>query len=404
MIFMLLWLGYLTIVKGFIMIQPRHYQGGRFCESRSLKMMTIDNGEQRSVVVVGLNSALQRRLVFSPPKGLEVGRVNRASKVGEGVGGKGQNVCVALRQIFRQDDTEMTVTLAQFSGGRSGTAVCDGLMNLGVKLVNLETAAHTRTCTSLIDKRFGETTEITEPWSGPITEEEQDALLEACSRDFACTSQISGMAFMGSVPDGVSEGIYAQIMTKAAKSASFSSKDTKVMVDSVNGVFELVETGYVGLLKVNAEELVSLAQHTGAEDGDGVSVWMEEKLTGAALRLFAHLPQLPCIAVTNGPLPAYLFCRSNLKEGGGKFSSFWRLTPPFVDVVNPIGAGDAVAAAMLSELTLGTPLPQAFRVGLATGCASCLSRDPLSNSCFDQAEAKQLVAEVKMEEVRCPSG
>ena len=46
-------------------------------------------------MVVGLNGALQRTIVFAPPKGLKVGDVNRASSVGAGIGGKGQNVCVA---------------------------------------------------------------------------------------------------------------------------------------------------------------------------------------------------------------------------------------------------------------------------------------------------------------------
>lgn len=77
---------------------------------------------ERTVVVVGLNGALQRTIVFAPPKGLKVGDVNRASSVGAGIGGKGQNVCVALRTLAEEgvEDGGVDVTLAHFAGGKSG--------------------------------------------------------------------------------------------------------------------------------------------------------------------------------------------------------------------------------------------------------------------------------------------
>ena len=71
---------------------------------------------------MGLNGALQRTIVFAPPKGLKVGDVNRASSVGAGIGGKGQNVCVALRTLAEKglEDGGVDVTLAHFAGGKSG--------------------------------------------------------------------------------------------------------------------------------------------------------------------------------------------------------------------------------------------------------------------------------------------
>lgn len=39
---------------------------------------------------------------------------------------------------------------------------------MGVKLVKSTTAAEMRLCTSLVDERFGETTEIIEPWSAEV--------------------------------------------------------------------------------------------------------------------------------------------------------------------------------------------------------------------------------------------
>lgn len=85
-----------------------------------------EEAAKRAIVVVGLNGALQRTIVFKPPKGLHVGHVNRASSVGQGIGGKGQNVCVALRKLAECGDGaigeggDVDVTLAHFAGGKSG--------------------------------------------------------------------------------------------------------------------------------------------------------------------------------------------------------------------------------------------------------------------------------------------
>lgn len=39
---------------------------------------------------------------------------------------------------------------------------------MGVKLVTSTTSAEMRLCTSLVDERYGETTEIIEPWSAEV--------------------------------------------------------------------------------------------------------------------------------------------------------------------------------------------------------------------------------------------
>lgn len=39
---------------------------------------------------------------------------------------------------------------------------------MGVNLITSTTGAEMRLCTSLVDERFGETTEIIEPWSAEV--------------------------------------------------------------------------------------------------------------------------------------------------------------------------------------------------------------------------------------------
>ncbi|CAM9745786.1 unnamed protein product, partial [Ectocarpus fasciculatus] len=292
---------------------------------------------RRSIAVVGLNGAQQRTIIFKPPKGLRVGDVNRASSVGSGIGGKGQNVCVALRTLAEGGGVggdgaqggEVDVTLAHFAGGKSGESVCENLSAMGVKLITSATEAEMRLCTSLVDERFGETTEIIEPWSAEITDEEQRVLLTDCKSTFGEVPCIHGVAVMGSNPVGVGKDALVDIMGAITESAGFKGAETRVLVDSVVGFQALVDTGHISLLKVNAEEVVSLAESGRGADGDGeggggVSVWMEDKLAMAAAELFVrHEGCLPWIAVTNGGLPSYLFSREFLGEDGS-LSSFWR--------------------------------------------------------------------------------
>ncbi|CAM9575899.1 unnamed protein product [Pylaiella littoralis] len=369
--------------------------------------------KRRAIVVVGLNGALQRTIVFKPPKGLHVGHVNRASSVGAGIGGKGQNVCVALRKLVegggdaevaaQREEGAVDVTLAHFAGGKSGESVCEKLFAMGVKLITSTTEAEMRLCTSLVDERFGETTEIIEPWSAEITEDEQHVLVAECKSTFREIPGIHGVAVMGSSPAGVGKEILMDIMGAITESGGFKGGETRVLVDSIVGFQALVDTGHISLLKVNAEELVSLAESGReggeVEDGGGVSVWMEDKLAMAAEELFVrHGDRLPWIAVTNGGLPSYLFSREFLRESGS-LASLWRLTPAPVDAINPIGAGDAVAAATLYEWTRGVELPEAFRRALSIGGASCTSRDPICNSSFSMEEANRLLPDVRLQQV-----
>lgn len=56
----------------------------------------------------------------------------------------------------------------------TGEAVCESLAGLGVRLVTAKTEAEMRLCTSLVDERFGETTEIIEPWSAEVIQSKID--------------------------------------------------------------------------------------------------------------------------------------------------------------------------------------------------------------------------------------
>ena len=75
-------------------------------------------------IIVGLNGALQKRFIL-PDEGMLVsGNVHRAEQVQTGVGGKGQDVAIALNCLSPKSN----LNLAQFIGtGSAGNAVSHSL-------------------------------------------------------------------------------------------------------------------------------------------------------------------------------------------------------------------------------------------------------------------------------------
>ena len=51
----------------------------------------------------------------------------------------------------------------------------------------------------------------------------------------------------------------------------------------------------------------------------------------------------------------------------------WRVEPPRVEAINPIGSGDVMAAGLLQTLTRGAPLPDAAVYGTACAAANVLT-------------------------------
>eukprot|EP00531_Pseudo-nitzschia_arenysensis_P013475 CAMPEP_0116152202 /NCGR_PEP_ID=MMETSP0329-20121206/20521_1 /TAXON_ID=697910 /ORGANISM="Pseudo-nitzschia arenysensis, Strain B593" /LENGTH=181 /DNA_ID=CAMNT_0003648899 /DNA_START=43 /DNA_END=585 /DNA_ORIENTATION=- len=171
-------------------------------------------------IVVGLNGALQKRFILPTDKSLVPGNVHRATRVDFGVGGKGQDVAIALDcllgrgRISGEDATgdhedtsdacekrSNTIRLVQFIGtGFAGDAV-HNLLNdcLGEEAMEftVRSSSEMRTCTSIVASddttelvepsctsivASDETTELVEP-SGIISNDELEELFSVVSGD-----------------------------------------------------------------------------------------------------------------------------------------------------------------------------------------------------------------------------
>jgi fructose-1-phosphate kinase PfkB-like protein len=359
-------------------------------------------------VVFGLNPALQRTLTLTSR--LTPGAVNRGAKVELGIGGKGQDVFIAAKSM----GAELPV-LAQFLGtGAEGDQLAGLLQELagaeGVGELNqltVRTSARLRNAITLLSPGPDDTTEIVEP-SGSVSEEELEKMRAALTRSFGggVGRGSPGIAVMGSMPPGCPALLYAELVKLCA------DKQSAVVLDVVSNVVPLLSAlqGAVGtlVLKVNARELlgvVGMKTQGGSESSESSSSHVAAAAAALASQLVLSPSTATFVACTDGPFTAHLLRLSRGEDGRAAIESHTRFSlPPLpAPVVNPIGAGDAVASGTIMALSCKVALPtgalssatatakveDAFRWGLACGAASCLTP---SNSQFKRSDAEKVFA------------
>uniref|UniRef100_A0A7S2L182 Carbohydrate kinase PfkB domain-containing protein n=1 Tax=Skeletonema marinoi TaxID=267567 RepID=A0A7S2L182_9STRA len=403
---------------------------------------TTTHALSTSIVVVGLNAALQKRFILPPNTNLEPGNVHRAHNSETGVGGKGQDVGVAMSCLMSKEKQprDDKVLLAQFLGmGPEGDAVSGALRlrrGLSDKLT-IRNAAPLRTCTTIVGKDCA--TELVET-SGEVTEEELEQLGQKVESLVNDGGKASGVCIMGSMPPGCGDDTYAQLSEKMV------GKDTLVLIDSVIGLDALLKTlkscfesddregGAV--LKLNAAELCKLA---GANKSEAEKVTVEELTTATRCFLTKYecaSSALDYLCVTDGKFPGYLVEVPKESTTENKIN-FIQL--PAIDIskqvkggmLYPIGAGDTVAAGTLAAWQYLHHEPKAgeenffgvvpkqvgnilssvkskwlsdassdeksikmatsFAFGLSCGSASCLQQE---NSVFDVDDAVRYFSEM----------
>ena len=282
----------------------------------------------KTILVIGLNPAWQKTLMFQE---LKKGEVNRAVKMVSRSSGKGANFAIRTEKYGNK------AILAQFIGGNIGKLYNANLAkDNDLELLNQEVIAETRTCTTLLCEKSGETTEIIEP-SGEISQEESNLLLKkVLSKLETC----DGVALCGTYPPGISESFYIEI-------AKFAKKKGKpIILDSFKNIKNLLNIG-VDILKINKEELFALTLINNVEK---------------ASKTIAEKYCVKIVAITDGPNEASLYSNGN----------FTKYKVPYVEnVINPIGAGDVVSAVFFNEYLAGKKIVESFKNALAEGSKHC---------------------------------
>ena len=291
--------------------------------------------ERGAVLAVCPNPAWQKTLAFD---NLREDKVNRAVSKQEFGGGKGVNVVRVLRRLG------YPAMLGTFIGGHNGELLAKEINGSGAGLVSVEVPGETRICTTLLNAAAHTATEIIEP-----SAEIPANLVAALQKQLQETIHAAGaVCLCGSCPPGVTADFYAALAATARECGC------PLLLDDVKTSRQVLATGGVTMLKINADELRLL-----------MSAPAEAAVPSLAVEL-QKACGLPWLGVTDGAGQAWLF-------GVGRA---WRFDIPLVSpVISAIGCGDC-AAAILTRRLLERPTPELMPgyFAEALGCASASCR------------------------------
>jgi len=293
------------------------------------------------IVTVTPNPSIDRTVTLSGP--LARGAVQRVSSVTTEPGGKGVNVARALTlagldavAVLPAPATDPLVTALHEAG-------------VPFRCVPVTEPARTNLA-------------ITEPDGTTTKLNERGATVDAATLD-AFTRSVVGSAadaqwviLSGSLPPGIPDGWYAEII------ALLASHDCLVAVDTSEGPLSALAASFEksapDLIKPNAEELAGLvgesgeALETAAANGD------PEPVVSAARQLVDR--GVGAVLATLGAAGAVLVDRTGS----------WMATPPPIVPRSTVGAGDSSLAGYIRAHVGGAEPAERLRMAVAYGSAA----------------------------------
>lgn len=274
------------------------------------------------ILAAGLTPAWQQILCFDQ---FVPGEVNRASRAEWCASGKVLNVGIALYHLGAD------VRTLSLLGGRSGEAIRAEFASQNIPARWIESQTPTRTCTTILDQRSQQTTELVEN-SGPISEEDLRAFCKAFREE---AEGAEWVVLSGSLPEGVPATLYRELMEDCRG---------KVILD-VRGAElteALIERPF--LVKPNRSELGRTVGRELSSESETLQAMREINQQGAEW-----------VVITHG--------------AGAVLASHetrcFRLIPPQMPVVNPIACGDCFAAGLAWGFSVGLVPPECLRLGVA---------------------------------------
>jgi tagatose 6-phosphate kinase len=285
------------------------------------------------ILCIGATPALQRVMLF---KSLKHGAVNRAMQTLDGIAGKSINVAKVLKVLGKDPLT------AGFVGGDRGQELKREIEGRGVKTDFVIVPERTRQCITVIDQSAGKQTELVEE-SRPVNEISYSRLLAVVQRH---AKNCKAMVMSGTLTPGAPEDFYLKCAKLGRKAGAL------VIVDAKGAPLMTALKASLHVVKPNRSEL---------ETTFGKPLKSDRDLKLAVRRLYSHGAKN--VVVTNGSRPAVAF------DG----VDFWRIQPPRVKALNPIGSGDSFTAGLVWRLTQGESFAEACRWGAACGAANALT-------------------------------
>ena len=305
------------------------------------------------ILCAGLTPAWQHILVFD---GFRYGEVNRAAEAHWCASGKVFNAGIAAHRLGGS-----SLTLAPVGGPVLPQIEAD-LRRLGVPFRWVVTESATRVCTTLLDRSTRAVTELVENGRS-LSAGELDAFLQAYAEEAARAKVV---VLIGSLPAGTPDAYYRQLLERTGCPAVLDFRG-----DGLLGALDLKP--YV--VKPNREELARTVGHALDDDRALLDAMRSLNRRGAQW-----------VVITEGGRPVWL---SSAQKA-------YKLYPPAAaQVVNPIGCGDAMSAAIAWATRDGRDIVEAVRLGIAAAGENIQQLLPCR---FDPAHVAEKAGLVRVDE------
>lgn len=282
------------------------------------------------IYTLTLNPAIDRELTVAE---VQFDSVLSALKSQVDFGGKGFNVSRLLRSMG------MPSTALGFIGGRTGDRLQHGLQALNIATDFVSIPSETRTNISIVTEKHDHYIKVNE--KGPLVDEpKQRELLDKIASIAAAGDW---WVLAGSLPPGVPDSFYAQIIEILNEHQAIS------ILDTTGESLRLGCDAKPFLVKPNAEETQKLT---------GLPVDTVSQIAIAAVELRKMGAQN--VVISLGKKGALL----QTAEGS------WLVHSPKIKEKNPIGAGDSMVGGLVWALSQGYPLKESLGWGAASGAAT----------------------------------
>ncbi|MGG1676218.1 tagatose-6-phosphate kinase [Neobacillus sp. NRS-1170] len=285
------------------------------------------------ILAVTMNPSVD---ISYPIQDFKLDDVNRVENVRKTAGGKGLNVARVVKQMG--EDVLATGVI----GGTIGDYIIQELTKSDIGNHFFQINQESRNCIAILHD--GKQTEILE--SGPtISAEEGAGFLE---KYWELLSEVSLVTISGSLPKGLEPGFYRKMVEMGRE------KGIPVIVDTSGEPLRQVLTHDVKPFAIKPN-IAELSQLLCMEVDESISS-LKQLLTN---ELFHGIEW---IVVSLGGTGAFI------KNGG----DFYLVTIPAINVVNPVGSGDAAVAGLAVALKRKQSVPDILKTAMTTGMLNAM--------------------------------
>lgn len=277
------------------------------------------------IVTVTMNPSLD--MAYSVAQ-LVLDDVNRVPQVEKTAGGKGLNVTRVLHQM------NAPVLATGLIGGNIGKFITDQLDDTQIAHAFYTIANETRNSIAILHDD-GKQTELLE--AGPeITEQEAEGFLAQFEN---IIKDADVLTLSGSLPKGLPNNFYQQLIQKSHGIPTLLDTSGQSLSDALLGTVKPF------LIKPNLSEIQSLIGRS-LTVSDLKTVLLEDRFTG-----------IEWIVVSLGSQGAI----------AKHHETFYRVTIPKIDTINPVGSGDATIAGLAYGIQQQLDDVSLLKTGMTTG-------------------------------------